>query len=105
VISEFDETMGNWVGIHDPEGDVTITYWHLSRRLVDAGDRVRKGQRIGIVGSTGNSTAPHLHVQVNRGRGFDYHAHVDPARWCMGAMWWRRSNRRRRGAGESSGEA
>lgn len=39
-------------------------YAHLDRVLVKAGDRVVRGQKIGEAGSTGRSTAPHLHYEV-----------------------------------------
>ncbi|MGD2116545.1 MAG: M23 family metallopeptidase [Acidobacteriota bacterium] len=56
-------------------GDGLITmYFHLSEIAVEAGARVERGQRIGAVGSTGRSTAPHLHFGV-RWRG----ERVDPA--------------------------
>lgn len=42
-------------------------YAHLSRFFVNAGDSVRQGTVIGNVGSTGNSTGPHLHFEVIRG--------------------------------------
>lgn len=39
-------------------------YAHMSRVDVKIGDRIRKGQKIGLVGSTGTSTAPHCHYEV-----------------------------------------
>ncbi len=39
-------------------------YAHLSKRLVKEGDVVRRGDKIGEVGSTGGSTGPHLHYEV-----------------------------------------
>lgn len=87
VISDSNDTMGNWVGVYYPADNVTITYWHLMTRKVTVGQSVERGDLLGRVGSTGNSTAPHLHVQVNPGRGFDYHAHVPPGPWCRGEQW------------------
>lgn len=42
-------------------------YAHNSRRLVAKGQRVRQGQMIARVGSTGNSTGPHLHFEIRSG--------------------------------------
>ncbi len=44
---------------------VATIYGHMSKRAVNAGDYVTKGQLIGYVGSTGNSTGNHLHFEVN----------------------------------------
>lgn len=41
-------------------------YAHLSEFKVKKGDRITRGQLIGLVGSTGKSTAPHLHYEVER---------------------------------------
>lgn len=46
------------------DDDTLIAYGHLSSVDVGVGDRVRVGEPVGAVGSTGNSTGPHLHLVV-----------------------------------------
>lgn len=55
--------------IIDHQIDYTTLYAHLTQALVEEGDIVQKGQIIGYVGSTGNSTGPHLHFEL---RDFGY---------------------------------
>ena len=45
-------------------GQIQTRYGHMSRLNVAAGQRVRKGDVIGFIGSTGRSTGPHLHYEV-----------------------------------------
>jgi len=56
----FDERgYGNYVKVVGAR--LTTIYAHLSHVSVNAGDRVQAGDQLGNVGSTGNSTGPHLH--------------------------------------------
>jgi murein DD-endopeptidase MepM/ murein hydrolase activator NlpD len=54
---------GNQIVIDHGNGFLT-RYAHLSKILVKAGDSVKKNQQIGLMGSTGRSTGPHLHFEV-----------------------------------------
>lgn len=57
---------GNFVQLNHG-GGLASGYGHMSRFAVSAGTRVRRGQIIGYVGSTGLSTGPHLHYELYRG--------------------------------------
>ncbi len=54
--------LGNFIEIKHLDGSVTV-YGHNSRLLVNKGQQVKQGQIIAEMGSTGNSTAPHLHFE------------------------------------------
>lgn len=54
---------GNWVVIAHGNGIVT-KYMHSLTTFVKPGDQVQRGQNIGLVGNTGNSSGSHLHFQV-----------------------------------------
>ena len=54
---------GNYVSI-EHGARIQTRYAHMSRIAVSSGTRVRKGDVIGYVGSTGRSTGPHLHYEV-----------------------------------------
>jgi murein DD-endopeptidase MepM/ murein hydrolase activator NlpD len=54
---------GNLVVV-DHGQQFTTLYMHLSKIEVHVGDRVTKGQRLGLSGATGRVTGPHLHLSV-----------------------------------------
>lgn len=61
--AEWFSSYGNFIAIGHG-GELETRFGHLSRIAVSAGQRVRKGDLIGYVGSTGRSTGPHLHYEV-----------------------------------------
>lgn len=62
---------GNSVFVHHGDGLISM-YFHLDRIDVKEGDQVERGQPVGLVGSTGRATGPHLHVGIRwRGRRVD----------------------------------
>ena len=63
VSSRYNGTFGNYIEISHGNGYKTV-YGHLHKRNVSTGTYVVRGQKIGEVGNTGRSTAPHLHYEV-----------------------------------------
>lgn len=68
---------GNLVEVNHGKGYVT-RYGHNKTNLVKVGDRVKKGQVIAQMGSSGRSTGPHVHFEVRRNG-----KPVDPARYLQ----------------------
>lgn len=77
---------GNETQIYDGS-KYTHIFMHQSKRKVSAGQKVSQGQIIGLTGNTGNSTGPHLHWQVNKGKGFrnNHPDSIDPLKWAKEA--------------------
>lgn len=66
-----DKQSGKYVTLR--HGDFSVSYCHLSECRVKKGDCVRPGDVVGVCGSTGRSTGPHLHLTVRMGR-----RHINP---------------------------
>lgn len=93
VVNESDDprsgAYGIWVTIWHPSIKKATQYCHLQSNYVSGGDKITKGQRIGTMGTTGNSSGAHLHlnlydvdqngVRLNRNNG--YNGGIDPLPW------------------------
>ncbi len=62
-ISQYSKSYGNYLVINHSGGLKTL-YAHCSKNLKQVGDKVKRGDIIAFVGSTGRSTGPHLHFEV-----------------------------------------
>ena len=72
---------GNCVMIDHGNGYYTL-YGHMSSIAVSVGQSVSKGATIGYVGSTGDSTGPHLHFEIRQGTTI-----LDPENWFTGLTY------------------
>jgi murein DD-endopeptidase MepM/ murein hydrolase activator NlpD len=85
VLAGYNGSYGNVTVVsHGRFGSSSLAtlYGHQSRILVAPGDTVEKGQLIGLVGSTGYSTGPHLHFEVRIDG-----TRVDPVPWLANAPY------------------
>lgn len=80
VVSTYGSSYGNYVVIAHGDGSRTM-YAHQSQRAVSAGETVSQGQTIGYVGSTGNSTGPHLHFELWLNSSSS--SRVNPVQYCF----------------------
>ncbi len=62
----YDKISGYYIKISHPRTGFVTIYCHLSEFKVKAGQRVKRGQMIGLVGSTGKSIGPHVHYEVQQ---------------------------------------
>ncbi len=65
-VSDFLGGYGLTVIMRHDDGSLESRYAHLSQLAVKAGEWVEQGEVIGLVGSTGNSTGPHLHFELRQ---------------------------------------
>ena len=78
VAASYESSMGNYVMI-DHGGELYTIYMHCSALYVSSGQTVSAGETIAAVGSTGNSTGPHLHFSVRLSGSY-----VDPWTYLTG---------------------
>ncbi|MGM0241268.1 peptidoglycan DD-metalloendopeptidase family protein [Enterococcus sp. AZ103] len=78
IKAEFHYSWGNYVVIQHDDGMTTL-YAHQQQYAVKAGDHVEQGQIIGYVGSTGNSTGAHLHLEICKDASLSQSMLIDPA--------------------------
>ncbi|MFP7297800.1 peptidoglycan DD-metalloendopeptidase family protein [Neobacillus niacini] len=76
--SYYSKTYGNVIFIKHPNNYVTV-YAHLNKRLVSTGQKIKQGDRIGMMGRTGESTGVHLHFESHQVEWtFDKKNAIDP---------------------------
>ena len=63
IVSGYNNVRGNYIVISHGSGNTT-TYQHLSKRLVSVNAVVKQGDKIGITGSSGVGSGPHLHFEI-----------------------------------------
>ena len=64
IVSQYSSSYGNYVVVSHGSGNTTL-YAHMSSRKVSVGAYVNQGDVLGITGSTGHSTGPHLHFEIS----------------------------------------
>lgn len=78
IASEFHASWGNYVRIRHGNGHCTLYAHNLSNK-VKVGDKVKQGDVIGLVGTTGDSSGPHLHLEYSTSDSLSQDALLDPA--------------------------
>jgi murein DD-endopeptidase MepM/ murein hydrolase activator NlpD len=88
-IENYDRGNGRYILVDHGNGFVT-KYAHMKKSLVKRGDTVARGQVIGLVGSTGRSTGPHVHYEIH----YDDKI-VNPTRFVRIAKYLKRSKKKK----------
>ena len=64
ISTKTDKVSGKTVKISHPKTGYITVYCHLSKFLIKPGQRVKRGETIGLIGSTGRARGPHVHYEV-----------------------------------------
>ena len=67
VVAKYSGAAGNFVAIRHGR-QFTTRYMHMRKLLVKPGQKVKRGDKVGLSGNTGRSTGPHLHFEVWNGQ-------------------------------------
>lgn len=78
IVSQYSKSYGNYVVISHGSGNTTL-YAHMSSRSVSEGQYVEQNAIIGVTGSTGISSGPHLHFEITENG-----VRVDPLKYLTG---------------------
>lgn len=78
-LAEFHKYAGNYVNIRHRDNILT-RYLHLSEIFVKPGEKVEKGQEIGLSGATGRVSGPHLHFETWKGE-YKKGERLEPKEW------------------------
>lgn len=77
IEASYHTLSGNYVTIEHEDGSVAL-YAHQQEYCVNVGQKVEQGEIIGYVGSTGNSTGPHLHLELALDRSLTQDKLINP---------------------------
>ena len=89
LVQNYDKRNGRYILLDHGNGFRT-KYAHLKKSLVKKGDLVKRGQVIGLVGSSGRSTGPHVHYEIR----FNGKV-VNPTRFVRIAKYLNRANKKK----------
>ena len=78
IVSQYSSSYGNYVVVSHGSGNTTL-YAHMSSRSVSVGQWVDQGDVLGITGSTGITSGPHLHFEITENG-----VRVDPLQYLTG---------------------
>ena len=82
TVADYNEISGNNILIRHYDGQETA-YYHMQKRLLERGQSVRRGEIIGLMGTTGRSTGNHLHFELRINQ-----VQVDPAPYIYRGSRW-----------------